>query len=119
MRSAAAVLALAALVGLSAGADADGLMVKLVSITRPVHPGGAVILVVQTQPGATCTGNRQGHYGNDYSIKLPTKTIGTDGRARWQWSVLPGNRPIGERSVHVTCTAGGQTGTIETQFDVE
>lgn len=115
----AAILSLAGLIGLSIGARADGLAVTLVSITRPVHPGGVVALVIQTQSGAVCAGARQGHNSNDYSIKLPAKTIGADGRARWQWPVLPGNHPIGRRGVRVTCTAGTSTGILETNFDVE
>lgn len=114
-----AALGLAGLVGAGTGAQAANLPLKLVSITRPVHPGDTVALVIQTQPGAVCTGERQGHYGNEYSIKLPAKTIGADGRARWQWSVLPGNHPIGKRGVRVTCTAGAAAGTLETNFDVE
>ncbi len=100
-------------------ARADDLAVKLISVTRPVHPGGEVVLVVQTQPGATCTGARQGHFGNDYSIPLQPKSTGADGRAQWQWSVLNGKHPIGLRGVRVTCSAEGRSGALETQFDVE
>ncbi|HTY68607.1 MAG TPA: hypothetical protein VMH36_18280 [Alphaproteobacteria bacterium] len=115
----AAYLGLVGWIGFSAGAWADGLAIKLVSITRPVHPGETVELVVQARPGATCEGVRQGHNGDEYAIKLPAKAIGADGRAEWQWSVQPGRHPIGLRGVRVTCTAGGQKAGLETTFDVE
>ncbi len=114
-----AVLSIGFLIGLAMNVRADDLSVKLVSITRPVHPGGTVTLVIQTRPDAICIGTRQGHYGNDYSIKLPARTSGIDGQATWQWNVLPGNRPIGRRGVHVACEASGETSTLDTQFDVE
>ena len=98
---------------------AGALPVTLVSITQPVHPGGAVTLVIQTKPGVVCGGARQGHFGNDYSIPLQPRTTGPDGRAEWQWSVLSGRHPIGLRGVHVTCSARGQSGRLETRFDVE
>src|SRR5215472_17160414 len=113
------LLTMASWIGVSAAAWADGLVVKLASITRPVHPGGTVVLVIQTQSGAVCEGVRQGHNSDEYSIKLPAKATGADGHAEWQWSVLPGRHPIGVRGVRVACTAGTSTGTLETNFDVE
>lgn len=94
-------------------------MVMVVSVTRPVHPGGTVTLVIQTRPGAICVGTRQGHYGNAYTVPLASIAAGADGRAQWQWKVLNGNHPIGLRGVHVTCTADDQRGAVDAQFDVE
>ncbi len=62
----AAVLGLGILAGLNSIARADDLLVKLASITTPVHPGGVVTLVVHTQVGAVCEGKRQGHFDNAY-----------------------------------------------------
>jgi hypothetical protein len=114
-----AILSLGFVAGLHSAAMADDLKVTQVSITAPVHPGGTVELMVQTESGASCQGNRQGHYGNDYSIRLEQLKAGPDGRALWRWTVLAGNRPIGVRGVRVGCTAGGRTGTLETTFDVK
>jgi hypothetical protein len=102
-----------------APAFAGELPLRLVSITAPVHPGGSVTLVIATQPGATCSGARQGHFGNDYAIALRPQVAGSDGSAQWQWSVLNGKRPIGRRGVHVTCTSAGQSAALDTAFDVE
>ena len=79
---------------------------------------GSDDLIVETQPGAVCAGERQGHYGDEYSIKLPSHTIPSDGHARWQWSVLNGNNPIGDRGVHLTCTADGKSGSLSATFSV-
>ena len=114
-----ATLSLVFLVSTSLAALADDFPIKLVSITAPVHPGGVVTLVIQTQPGAICEGNRQGHFGNEFSIKLPSQTTGADGLAQWQWSVRNGNRPIGLRGVHVTCTGGEHNGSLDTTFNVQ
>ena len=100
-------------------ARADNLAIKLVSITQPVHPGGVVTLVIQTAPGAACTGRRQGHFGNAYSIPLAPRVAETDGKAQWRWPVLAGSHPIGLRGVHVTCAAGDQAGALDTTFDVQ
>jgi len=107
------------LFGISAAATADDLPLKLVSVTAPVHPGGVVTLIIQTLPDAMCEGNRQGHYGNSYSIKLQSQTARADGLVRWQWSVRSGNHPIGIRGVHVTCVAGERHAAMDTTFDVQ
>lgn len=76
-------------------------------------------LVIQTAPGATCSGHRQGHFGNAYSIPLAPQAVDTDGKAQWRWSVLPGTHPIGRRGVHVMCRAGEQSAALDTTFDVQ
>lgn len=111
-------ISLGVLVGMAAPAFADDLPVRLVSITDRVLPGGTVVLIVETQPGAVCKGSRQGHYGDEYSIELPAHTMGADGRARWHWSVLSGSNPIGARGVRMTCTAGGKSGSLAATFSV-
>src|SRR5690242_19956580 len=75
-----AAVGLTIVIGVASPARADGLPVTLVSITRPVHPGGTVALIVKTSPGATCRGARQGHYGNAFSIPLAAQTVGADGQ---------------------------------------
>lgn len=114
-----AALGLTIAIGVVSPARADDLPVTLVSITRPVHPGGTVTLIVKTSPGATCRGARQGHYGNAFAIPLAARTADAHGQAAWQWSVLNGKRPIGLRGVRVTCTVGARSGALATQFDVE
>jgi hypothetical protein len=113
------VLGLGILAGLNSVALADDLPVKLTSITAQVHPGGVVILVVHTQAGAVCEGKRQGHFGDSYSIVLPSQSAGPDGLVHWKWSVLGGNHPIGVRGVHVSCTAADRAGSLDTSFNVQ
>jgi len=101
----------------SMSAYAAGLEVKLVSNNSPVRPCGGVVIVIATEPGATCAGRRQAH---DYSeVQLQSVNIGSDGRARWEWSVLCGNHPGGSRAVHINCTMGDRQGTLETIFVVQ
>jgi hypothetical protein len=114
-----AVAAAALLVGINAAALADGLQIALVLMTAQVAPGGTVTLVIQTEPGATCEGNRQGHFGDGFSVPLPRQRIGDDGRAQWEWSVLRGSHPIGLRRVHVTCIRNGRSGSLDTAFDIK
>ena len=103
----------------AASARADGLPIKLVSINGIVAPGETVTLVIQTSPGAACAGKRQGHFGNAYSVPLAPETTDANGKAQWLWPVLGGTHPIGLRGVRVTCTAGTQSGTLDTTFNVQ
>ena len=95
------------------------LAVKQLSAPLEVEPGGTVMLVVQTEPGASCDGQRQGHYGDDYSIALGRQTAAADGHASWHWDVLPGHNPIGRRGVRIACRKDGRQGTLETDFVVK
>ncbi len=113
-----AALAVAALFAPLAVQAAD-LAVTQVSGPLEVRPGGTVMLVVQTEPGASCDGRRQGHYGSDYSIPLGKQTAGPDGRASWHWDVLPGHNPIGKRGIKVTCSKDGRQGSLDTDFVVK
>ena len=112
------ILGLACLVAAHVTALADELRVTVESITTPVHPGGVVTLVVRTQPGAVCQGNRQGHFGNGYTVALASQSVGPGGLVRWDWSVLSGSHPIGIRGVHVICAALDRSGALNTSFDV-
>jgi hypothetical protein len=118
MRS-AVISGFAILAGVIAPALAGDLVVALASTTSPVHPGGTVTLVIRAEAGAVCEGRRQGHFGNAYSIALPSQTAGADGLVRWQWRVLSGNHPVGIRGVHITCAAADRRGALDTSFDVE
>ncbi len=109
-------ISLVLLTTLSAPAKAAGLTVKLVSITSPVPPGGKVTLVIATEPGAACGGRRQGHFGGE--VSLSSSTAGSDGRAEWSWPIRSGQKPVGIRSVHVTCVKGNRQGSLNSAFDV-
>ena len=111
-------LVLAALFAPLAVRAAD-LAVTQLSGPLEVEPGGTVTLVVQTEPGARCEGRRQGHNGNAYSILLGQQTAGLDGRASWQWDVLPGHNPVGKRGMRVTCRKDNRQATLETEFVVK
>jgi len=111
------IFGLGLLVCQSMFADAAGLEVKLGSNNSPVRPCGLVVIVIATEPGATCTGRRQVH---DYSeVQLQSVNIGPDGRAKWEWSVLCGNHPGGSRAVHISCIKGDRQGSLETIFVVQ
>jgi hypothetical protein len=97
-------------------AYAAGLQVRLVSITSPIPPCSKVILLIATESGATCTGQRQAHRYNE--VQLQSVEVGPNGRAKWEWQVLCGNRPGGVRTVHVTCTKGDRRSSVWTSFDV-
>ena len=99
-------------------ARADALDVKLVSITSPVSPGGTVTLVVATEPGATCSGRRQAHFGDEIPLRPPSQVVGADGKVHWSWPTLSGMHPVGKRTVHVACTLGDRSGAVDTVFDV-
>jgi hypothetical protein len=109
-------LGLGLLLSLNTFVYAAGLKVKLVSITSPVLPGGTVTLVIATEPGAACTGQRQGHFGNE--ITLPLSNVGSNGRLQWSWPIRSGQHPVGIRTVHITCTMGNRRGSLGTVFNV-
>ncbi len=115
---AVASLTLVSLLALGSAARADGLDVKVASITSPVPPGGSVTMVIATAPGATCHGTRQVHAGNEIRLQPLSLTAGADGTVRWAWRVLPGMHPVGKRTAHVECTLGDRSGAVDTVFDV-
>lgn len=100
-------------------ARADGLAVDVASITSPVPPCGSVTLVIATAPGATCSGTRQVHAGNEIWLQPLSLTAGTDGNVQWAWRVLPGMHPVGIRTAHVECTLSDRSGAVDTTFDVQ
>lgn len=110
------VTGLSLLLGLGVFAFAAGLTVQLVSITSPVPPGGRVSLIVATEPGAACTGQRQGHSGDELSLQ--SSVAGSNGQVKWSWPIRSGSHPVGVRSVRVTCTKGNRQGSLSTAFDV-
>lgn len=116
---AAASLPLILLTPFTNAARADGLAVKVASITSPVSPGGSVTMVIATEPGATCHGTRQVHAGNEIQLRPPSLTAGADGKVQWGWRVLPGMHPVGKRTAHVECTLGDKSGAVDTFFDVQ
>jgi hypothetical protein len=102
--------------GLSAFAYAAELSIKLVSITSPVPPGGTVTLLIATEPGAICSGQRQGHSGEE--IPLRSSVAGPNGRLQWSWPIRGGQHPVGIRNVRITCTKSDRQGSLGTAFDV-
>jgi hypothetical protein len=103
-----------------APAFASELNVTVVSITSKVPPGGVVTLVVRTQPGATCQGMRQDHFGSDIPLtREGSKMAGKNGLVTWNWRVLSGNHPVGRRDLSVTCSLGERSGTVRSFFSVE
>jgi len=117
MRTALA-LGFGLLLSFVAGARADGLNVKVASITSPVPPGGTVTMTIATEPGAICSGRRQVHAGNEIPLQPLSLSAGADGRVQWEWHVLPGMHPVGKRTAHVECTLGDKSGAVDTFFDV-
>jgi hypothetical protein len=113
-----ALIGLGLLLSLGPAARADGLDVKLISITSPVPPGGSVTMVIATNPGATCSGRRQAHFGDEVPLRPLSQVAGPDGKVQWAWPILPGMHPVGIRTVHVDCAQGDRTGAIDTAFDV-
>lgn len=99
-------------------ARANSLDVTVASITSPVPPGGSVIMVIATEPGATCHGTRQVHAGNEIQLQPLSLMAGADGKVQWGWRVLPGMHPVGKRTAHVDCTLGDRSGSVNTFFDV-
>lgn len=118
MRTALA-LGFALLLSFATAARADDLVIKVASITSPVPPGGSVTLVIAAAPGATCSGTRQVHAGNDIRLQPLTVTAGADGKVQWAWRVLPGMHPVGVRTAHVACTLGDRSGSVDAAYDVK
>lgn len=111
-------LGFALLLSFATAARASDLDVKLASITSPVPPGGSVTMVIATEPGATCSGTRQVHTGNEIRLQPLSLTAGADGNVQWSWRVLTGMHPVGKRTAHVDCTLGDRNGSVDTIFDV-
>ena len=91
--------------------------VVLVSISSPVKPGQIVALTLQAEPGAQCTGRRQGPDRAELVLVLPRQQARADGQVLWKWEIA-GNYPAGSRSVVVTCSKEEQSATLETEFEV-
>ncbi|GEM_PF-3072381 len=104
---------------------ADSLTVTLVSITPTVSHGEQSTLVIQTQPGAACSGEitlqkagggKPGGQGNNPSGgRLPERQANAQGQVTWMWKTIG---TAGHRNVRVTCKSGDQTASLDTGFDV-
>jgi micrococcal nuclease len=88
-----------------------------VSLTSSVARGGTASITVKTAAGAACTIEVDYKSGPSTSSSLTPKTAPSTGLVSWSWKVgtttTPGTWPI-----HVTCSSGDATGTLETRFTV-
>jgi hypothetical protein len=100
-------------------ASADELGVKLVSITSPVPHGETTTLVVQTEPGAACSGAVRWvgvkSSNGQQNAPLIEKKSNNQGMAQWTWRV---SGVAGHRTVDINCSAGDRKGTLQAGFDV-
>ncbi len=94
------------------------LLVKLVSLTSPTHPGANATIIVKTAPAAACSIAVFYKSGTSRAQGLVPKTADAQGNASWTWRVgtrtTPGTWPI-----LVTCSLGGRQGKLKTSFDVQ
>lgn len=96
---------------------AQPLPVRLVSVTSPVPPGADATLTLQTSPEALCLITVRYKSGASKASGLVPKTADSRGVVSWTWRVGSQTTP-GRWPITVTCSAGGQHGTLETSFEV-
>jgi hypothetical protein len=93
------------------------LSVTLIYLVSPTSPGNAASITVRTAPSASCTISVVYKSGPSQARGLVPKTAGKDGVVGWAWVVgtraTPGMWPI-----TVSCSAGGNQGTLWTAFEV-
>jgi hypothetical protein len=100
-------------------AMADDLKVEIVSVPSTYMVGDKVSVVVQTEPGATCSGTiewtaaKSGANAHT-STNLRQRKTDADGKVTWSWTAVPG--PAGKGLLTVTCDAGGKTGKASAQL---
>ena len=102
----------------SAPAAAPQLPVTLVFITSPVNHGNPASISVKTAPGATCRITVTYKSGPSRAKGLTAKTSDDHGMVGWTWLVGARTAP-GTWPVSVSCSAGGQTGTLQTSIVVQ
>jgi hypothetical protein len=91
--------------------------VTLVTLTSPVLHGNEARLTVKTAPKAKCRITVQYKSGPIKAQGLVPKPADRQGQVSWTWHVgakiTPGSLPI-----TVTCSSGGQKGTLNTSVEV-
>ena len=97
--------------------SAEPLQVKVVSLTSSVRRGDDASLAVQTVPHASCVIAVRYKTGISKATGLVPKTSDGAGKVGWTWRVSTGATP-GKWPITVTCSAGGNRGTVEAAFVV-
>jgi hypothetical protein len=91
--------------------------VTLVTLTSPVLHGNEARLTIKTAPKAKCHITVQYKAGPIKAQGLVPKPADRQGRVSWTWRVgakiTPGSWPI-----TVTCSSGGQKGSLKTSLEV-
>jgi hypothetical protein len=112
-RGLSGLIVLGLVAGSSVIALAADLDISLVSTNSPVHHGEQVIIVIQTEPGATC---RAHVFTTHVSYNLGPRKAAPDGRLTWTLrSAGAGTSVSGQ--VTTTCNAGGRQGTLTTPWE--
>jgi hypothetical protein len=85
--------------------------ISLLSLSARVYAGGAAVLTIRTQPGATCALSlvRAATDGNPYSRPAPgggSRIAGDDGIIAWIWPVEASEAP-GKITLELNCGSAG------------
>lgn len=81
------------------------------SLTSPVSPNQYATAVVETLPGAACSIVVEYKSGPSSAAGLGPTTADSTGGASWTWKV-GGRTSAGSWPVTVTCSKGGQSGSV-------
>lgn len=95
---------------------------KFVSVTDPVSPGGDVVVVAKTVPGATCTLTMTYSSGVVSTIVFPKpeQVADADGNVTWKGALDPVRVTRGKTTLAVTIKApDGKTGKAVTYFEIK
>ena len=110
-------LALLTVFTLAPAASPQAIVVKLVALTSSVSPGKDATITVSTSANAKCEITVLYKSGPSKAQGLFPKPADSQGRASWTWRVGSNTTP-GSWPITVTCSAGGQKGTLETSLVV-
>jgi micrococcal nuclease len=100
------------------GSSVPGLEVVIVAFTEAVPAGAKASLTVKTAPNAACTIAVIYASGPSKAKGLEPKSSDPTGQVSWTWIVGSSTTP-GDRSVTVTCAAGGRSGSVDETLAVE
>ncbi|MEW6142303.1 MAG: TAXI family TRAP transporter solute-binding subunit [Chloroflexota bacterium] len=95
---------------------------KFVSVTDPVSPGGDVVVVAKTVPGAKCKLTMMYSSGVISSIVFtkPEQVADADGNVAWKGALDPVRVTRGKTTLTVNITApDGKTGKAVTYFEIK
>lgn len=98
-------------------AKVEGLAITVVTLTNLALPGQQATLVIKTEAGAMCLGNRYSELNPNDRGKLGLKNVDREGGATWSWPIEPKSTK-GRWLLSLQCSTGEKKGRLSETFEI-